>query len=113
MGRVRTGISPKLDLDTTQNAGATYFAEALILVDSQKIPDKFVASTSTVSQGDSNVAMVRVGLWTDEFTAIWKKFMLNRRGNGTDADIKSTPTPKPSLPGTLGGALGGGLSQPP
>jgi len=54
----------------------------------QATPYNMVYSTGTVQQGTENLAMVRVTLATDRFTANWTKIKINRKGSGFDSDVE-------------------------
>jgi hypothetical protein len=54
----------------------------------QVTPYNLVYSTGTVQQGTKNLAMVRVVLATDRFTAKWTKIKINRKGTGFDSDVE-------------------------
>jgi hypothetical protein len=47
------------------------------------------ATGTVIPQGAQNVGMMRLGMWTDEFTAKWTRAKVQRIGTGTDADVTS------------------------
>src|ERR1019366_2671966 len=62
---------------------ATYFSEALILVDSQKIPDKFVASTVSTDLQDRIATISQQILGTESLKKIIEQYGLYREERKT------------------------------
>ncbi|MHB9154780.1 MAG: hypothetical protein ACYC5N_03680 [Endomicrobiales bacterium] len=48
-----------------------------------------LAKYATIPQGNPAVGMMRIGLWTPEYNALWNKITVSRSGTGSDNDVIS------------------------